>query len=67
MIEKAQNIIGTDVLKISDVSFSDTFVTINPNQKLLKEDGIVIQINEGGIFSTAVISFDDWVTLKELV
>lgn len=67
MIEKAQNIIGTDVLKISDVSFSDTFVTINPNQKLLKEDGIVIQINEGGIFSTAVISFDDWVTLKELM
>lgn len=67
MIEKAHNLIGTEVLKVSDVSFNDTYLTVNPNQKLLKEDGIVLMISESGHRATIVISFDDWATLKELM
>lgn len=67
MIDKVHNLIGTEVLKISDVSFNETYVVVNPNQKLLKEDGIVIHVNESGNHATAVISFDDWAALKELM
>lgn len=67
MLSKEVTLSGVEALKITDTTFTDTWIVVNPNHKLTDEDGIVIQIAEAGKHATVVISFDDWAALKELM